>query len=302
MVDGGRNLPSSDPNHHSIGVPSQQPVSLFSRILLSPPRCASARCLRSAFAGKTVLITGASYGIGEATSHLLADAGATVILVARTKDKLGEVVEQIRGRGAQAYAYPGDLYHAAEMPDLAARIQTAHPRIDVVISNAGKSIRRRIADSWGRTDLERSLAVNFSSPAALIMALLPRMIEQGGGQIINVSTVSARQPGAPRWSAYQGSKAGFDVWLRSIACELRPQKIFISSIYMPLVHTRMIAPSGIYERVPALTPLEAAQVIARAAIKPFDRIAPWWLWCCELAVLCFGTLVNRALTASDHRR
>jgi NAD(P)-dependent dehydrogenase (short-subunit alcohol dehydrogenase family) len=188
------------------------------------------------------------------------------------------------------------------MPDLATRIQAVHPRIDLVISNAGKSIRRRIVDTFGRTDLERSLAVNFSSPAALIMALLPRMIEQGGGQLINVSTVSTRQPGAPRWSAYQGSKAGFDVWLRSIACELRPRKIFISSIYMPLVRTRMVAPSGIYDRVPALTPLEAAQVIARAAIKPADRIAPWWLWWCELAVLCFGTLTNHLLTALDHRR
>jgi len=277
-------------------------VSLFSRILLSPPRCASARRLRSAVAGKTVLVTGASFGIGEATSHLLADAGAAVILVARSKDKLGELVEHIRGRGGQAFAYPGDLYHADQMPDLAARIQAAHPRVDVVISNAGKSIRRRIVDALGRTDLERCLAVNFSSPAALITALLPRMIEQGGGQIINVSTVSARQPGAPRWSAYQSSKAGFDVWLRSIACELRPRKIFISSIYMPLVRTRMIAPSGIYDRVPALTPLQAAQVIARAVVKPADRIAPWWLWWSELAVLCLGTLVNRVLTALDHRR
>jgi NAD(P)-dependent dehydrogenase (short-subunit alcohol dehydrogenase family) len=277
-------------------------VSLFSRLLLSPPRCASARRLRSAIAGKTVLITGASFGIGEASSHLLADAGATVLLVARTKEKLGELVEQIRGRGGQAFAYPGDLYHADQMSDLATRIQAAHPRVDLVISNAGKSIRRRIINAFERTDLERSLAVNFSSPAALIMALLPRMIEQGGGQIINVSSVSARQPGAPRWSAYQGSKAGFDVWLRSLACELRPRKIFISSIYMPLVRTRMIAPSGIYDRVPALTPLEAAQVIARAAVKPADRIAPWWLWWCELAVLCFGTLANRMLTALDHRR
>ena len=270
--------------------------------MLSPPRCASARHLRSAVAGKTVLITGASYGIGEATSQLFAEAGATMILVARTKDKLEELVEQIRGRGGQAFAYPGDFYHPDQMPDLATRIQAAHPRIDVVVSNAGKSIRRRIVDAWERTDLERSLAVNFSSPAAFIMALLPRMIEQGGGQIINVSTVSARQPGAPRWSAYQSSKAGFDVWLRSLACELRPRKIFISSIYMPLVRTRMIAPSGIYDRIPALTPLEAAQVIARAAVKPADRIAPWWLWWSELAVLCFGTLVNRTLTALDRRR
>jgi NAD(P)-dependent dehydrogenase (short-subunit alcohol dehydrogenase family) len=277
-------------------------VSLFSRILLSPPRCASASRLRSAIAGKTVLITGASFGIGEAASHQFADAGATLILVARTKDKLEELVEQIRMRGGKAFAYPADLYHADQMPDLATRIQAVHPRIDLVISNAGKSIRRRIVDTFGRTDLERSLAVNFSSPAALIMALLPRMIEQGGGQLINVSTVSTRQPGAPRWSAYQGSKAGFDVWLRSIACELRPRKIFISSIYMPLVRTRMVAPSGIYDRVPALTPLEAAQVIARAAIKPADRIAPWWLWWCELAVLCFGTLTNHLLTALDHRR
>jgi NAD(P)-dependent dehydrogenase (short-subunit alcohol dehydrogenase family) len=275
-------------------------MSLLSR-LISPPQCRSVARLARVIRGKTVLITGASFGIGEATALLLSRAGAEVILIARSAEKLDSLVAQIVARGGKAHAYPADLYKVTDAAELIRHVEAKHPRLDLVVCNAGKSIRRRITEQFDRDDLERSLALNFSSPAALITALLPRMLAQGGGQIISVSTVSAKQPGAPRWGTYQGSKAGFDLWLRSVACELRPQGIRVSSVYMPLVRTRMSAASGLYDRVPALSSSEAAEVIAYAIVRGADRVAPWWLVWGELLTLLFSTPINRLLTLMDQR-
>lgn len=276
-------------------------MSTFYRLLLSPPACRDVERLGAKVSGKTILITGASFGIGEATALLLARAGAEVILLARTQDKLDVLVDQIKDQGGTAHAYAADLYKMADIPTLMQQIQAAHPRIDIVVSNAGKSIRRRITDSFGRDDLERTLALNFSSPAALLMALFPRMIAQGGGQIINVSTISVKQPSAPRWGTYQSTKTGFDVWLRSVANELYNQNILVSSVYLPLVRTRMIAPTKMWEKLPALSPLEAAQSIAYAIVYAPDRVAPWWLWPSELMSLLVGTPLNRLLSFWDAR-
>jgi len=276
-------------------------MCLLTRLLLSPPACRNLERLRAKVAGKTVLITGASFGIGEASALLFAQAGAEVLLVARSADKLHQLAEFIAQQGGKASAYPADLYKVSEVRALMQAVQAAHPRLDIVVCNAGKSIRRRTTQSFGRDDLERSVALNLLSPAAMLMALLPRMIEHGGGQIVNVSTVSARQPGAPRWGTYQASKAGFDVWLRSLANELRPQGIYASTVYLPLVRTRMIAPTPLYDRLPALSPLEAAQAVAQAVVSQADRVAPWWLWWSELVTLLAPTPIHRILTYLDRR-
>jgi short-subunit dehydrogenase len=270
-------------------------------LLLSPPACRDPKRLEVAVSGKTILVTGASYGIGEATALLLARAGAEVLLIARSREKLHQLATTIVQQGGKANAYPADLYQVAEVPALVQTLQAAHPRIDIVVSNAGKSIRRPITMSFGRNDLERSVALNFLSPAAMLMALLPRMIAQGGGQIVHVSTVSARQPGAPRWGTYQASKAGFDIWLRSVGNELRPRGIYTSSVYLPLVRTRMIAPTPLYNRLPALSPLEAAEAIAYAIVSRAERVAPWWLWWSELVTLLAPTPIHRILTYLDQR-
>jgi NAD(P)-dependent dehydrogenase (short-subunit alcohol dehydrogenase family) len=272
-------------------------VSFFVRYFVAPPSLSRLEPLERALRGKTVLITGSSFGIGEATALLLARAGAEVILLARTEEKLKALVAQISSQGGRAHAYPMDLSNVTEVRVQMKRLEALHPRIDLIICNAGKSIRRSIEDSFERDDLERCLALNFASPALLLMALLPRMIEQGGGRVISVATSSAKLPGAPRWAAYQSSKAGFDVWLRSVAAELRLQRVLISSVYMPLVRTRMSTASPVFDRVPALTPELSAQVIAYAAITGADRVAPWWLWWAEWLSIWFLTPINRILTA-----
>lgn len=269
--------------------------------LIGPRRCRHTDRLRAAIDGRTVLITGASFGIGEATARRFAAAGAEVLLVARTIEKLEALVDEITAAGGRATAYPADLSHVESIADLAARIEAEHPRLDVIVLNAGRSIRRRITESFGRHDLDRSIALNLSSPAAITMALLPRLLDQGGGHFVNVSTVAALQPGAPRWGTYQGSKAGFDMWFRAVATELRPRGITASSVYLPLVRTRMSAPIRFYAKVPALTPDQAAQVLAHAVVTRRDRIAPWWLWWCQLGTLLARTPVDRVLTALDRR-
>ena len=275
------------------------PFTALRRLLLSPPSCRDPGVLRSAVSGKTVLITGASYGIGEATALLLAGAGAEVVLLARSAAKLEHLVQTIRGTGGQAHAYALDLYRGEDVAPLLAFIQTQHPRIDMVVSNAGKSIRRSVLHSLPGRDLERSLAVNFSSPASMVAALLPGMAAQGGGRIVNVSSVAARMPGAPRWASYQSSKAGFDLWLHGAVTELNARGVTAASVYLPLVHTRMSAATPIYTRLPGLSPLDAAQAVAYALISGRRRVAPWWLFWAELGAALLPGLTHRALLLSE---
>ncbi|CAM3259566.1 Short-chain dehydrogenase [Deinococcus saxicola] len=244
---------------------------------------------------QTVLVTGASHGIGEATARLLARCGAEVLLLARSGERLAEVAAGIRAAGGRASIYRLDLTDPTAVKAVAAQIEAHHPRIDAVISNAGHSIRRPILHSAGKDDLGRLLAVNFSGPAALLLALLPRMVAGGGGVIVSVSSASALPPGLPRWAAYQGSKAGFDLWLGSLGNELRGRGVRVSSVYLPLVRTRMIAPTRAYRFAPALTPLEAAQSVVYPLVNPVRRVAPWWLKGQQVAALLLPNTLDRAL-------
>ncbi|GGO31283.1 SDR family NAD(P)-dependent oxidoreductase [Deinococcus humi] len=272
---------------------------MLRRVLLSPPACRDLRPLVAAVRGKAVLITGASYGIGEATARLLASCGAEVILLARSGERLEVVAAEIRGAGGQTSVYPLNLTDLEAVRAVASQIAANHPRIDAIISNAGHSIRRPVLDSTERDDLGRLLAVNFSGPAALLLALLPRMVAQGGGMIVNVSSASAMPPGIPRWAAYQGSKVGFDLWLGSVANELHGRGVRVSSVYLPLVRTRMIAPTRAYRFAPALTPLEAAQSVVYPLVQPMRRVAPWWLKGQQVATLLFPDALDRLMGGAE---
>ncbi len=124
-----------------------------------------------------------------------------------------------------------------------------HGQVDVLVSNAGKSIRRSIADSYQRFhDIERTNSVNYLGPAKLVLELLPSMRERGSGHIVNVSTAGVRTPPMARWSAYLASKSAFDMWLRCVSQEVRDDGVTTSTIYMGLVHTRMSSPTPTAEQ------------------------------------------------------
>lgn len=266
-------------------------MSVLARLLLSPPACRDRGALRRAVAGHTILVTGASSGIGAATARQLGEAGATVLLLARREAALGAVAAQIRAAGGQAHLYPANLADPAGVQAVAGRIQAAHPRLHAVVSNAGRSVRRRAQDGEATQDLPRLLAVNFSGPAALLLALRPALA--AGSVVVNVSSVSARHVGAPRWSAYQGSKAGFDLWLHAAGAEW--PRVRVASVYLPLVRTPMSAPTRAYRFLPALSADEAAQAVLWPLVRPVMRAAPWWLRGVELAGLLAPHALGRAL-------
>lgn len=237
------------------------------------PRTGEAE-LRAAVAGRTVLVTGSSFGIGEATARRLAGAGAKVLLVARTAERLLEVSEEL---GDHAYPYPCDLTNYDAVGELAARLLYEHGAPDVLVNNAGKSIRRSIADSTDRFhDFQRSIAINYLGPIRLTLALLPAMRERGSGHLVNISTSGVRGlPASPGWSAYQSSKAAFDVWSRSVAQEVRPDGVASTSIYMGLVKTRMSAPN--FATLPGLSPEGAAALVCDAIVRRPRTAGPHWV-------------------------
>jgi NAD(P)-dependent dehydrogenase (short-subunit alcohol dehydrogenase family)/thioester reductase-like protein len=220
--------------------------------------------ITSAVAGKTILITGASSGIGKASALLLARAGATVLLVARGLEQLEETCQEIVADGGSAYMYPADISDPESVDALIERVQIEHPRIDVLVNNAGRSIRRSIALSYDRFhDFERTMQLNYLGTIRLIMGLLPRMREQRSGHVINISSIGV-QTNPPRFSAYVASKSALDAWTRVVSSECIADNVHFTTIHMPLVKTPMIAPTKLYDRFPTISPEEAGEMIAEA--------------------------------------
>ncbi len=246
--------------------------------LLYPTSRPQDAALREAVSGRVVLVTGASHGIGRATAVALSRAGATVLLVARSADALEELAAELRADGGSAAAYPADLTDLdGDVPALVERILAEHGPPDVVVNNAGKSIRRAIDKSYERFhDFTRTTDVNYLGPVRLLLGLLPAMRQRGSGHVVNVSTVGVLLPPTPRWSAYQASKAAFDSWLRAVAAESHADGVTATSLYMALVHTRMSAPSNDFDLVPGLSPEEAAGLVCHGIVDRPVAIRPWW--------------------------
>jgi NAD(P)-dependent dehydrogenase (short-subunit alcohol dehydrogenase family) len=231
------------------------------------------RSLRGAVEGKVVVITGASSGIGEAIAVRVGEAGATTILVARSEEKLNEVKAEIEEVGGTAFVHPANLSEIEDCDRLVEEILAEHGRVDVLVNNAGRSIRRSIENSYDRFhDFQRTMQLNYFGALKLIIGFLPGMRERKSGHIINVSSIGA-QTNTPRFSAYVASKSALDAFSRSIASEIVEDRVYITTVYMPLVRTPMIAPTGIYDAFPTATPEEAADLITRAMIERPKKIA-----------------------------
>lgn len=231
------------------------------------------RSLRGAIGGKTVLITGASSGIGQATAFRLAEAGAKVIMVARGEDALRETQADIDKRGGESYWYSCDLTSLEEIDALLGKVLADHGHVDILVNNAGRSIRRAIHLSFDRFhDFERTMQLNYFGSLRMTMGLLPTMMERRRGHVINISSIGVLS-NAPRFSAYVASKAALDSFARCAAAELSHKGISFTTINMPLVRTPMIAPTRIYENVPTISPEEAAELVAEAVIHKPKRVA-----------------------------
>lgn len=223
--------------------------------------------------GKNIIITGASSGIGLTAAKQLANAGAHVILMARTKEKLEEVKAEIEAEGGQASVFPCDLNDMDSIDQVSKEIQASFDHIDILVNNAGRSIRRAVHESVDRFhDFERTMQLNYFGAVRLVLNLLPDMMARKQGQIINISSIGVLA-NATRFSAYVASKAALDAFSRCLSAEALSHKIALTSIYMPLVRTPMIAPTKMYNYVPTLSPEQAADLIAYAIVKRPKKIA-----------------------------
>jgi short-subunit dehydrogenase len=231
------------------------------------------RSLAGAVRGKIVLITGASSGIGRATAVKVADAGATVLLVARSIEKLEETKEEIVAAGGSAHIHRCDMSEIEDIERMAEEVLAYHGHVDILVNNAGRSIRRSVALSYDRFhDYERTIQLNYLGALRLILALLPTMRARKSGHIVNISSIGT-QTNPPRFSAYVASKAALDAFSRVIASEVVDDKVHLTTINMPLVRTPMIAPTRMYDMFPAITPEEAAEMIAKAMVNKPKKVA-----------------------------
>ena len=222
--------------------------------------------------GKTIIVTGASSGIGEAAARRLAQLGGKVLLVARREAELARIKADIEAAGGKAWIYPADLSSEAGVDACLDAILAEHPRIDILINNAGRSIRRTIRESLDRYhDYQRTMQLNYFASVRMILRLLPQMLERHDGHIVNVSSMAALIP-TPYYSAYAGSKSALDGFSRSVRAELVDKGVHLTVINFPLVKTAMTAPTKVYRYLRQMDVDDAADWIVTAIEKRPARL------------------------------
>ena len=214
--------------------------------------------------GKVVVVTGASSGIGREVARRVATLGGRPLMLARRRDVLADLAKEIRAAGGECHDYPVDLTDFEACDRTVERILVEHGGVDVLINNAGHSIRRSLELSLHRFhDFQRTMQLNYFAAVRLILAFLPTMRARRQGHIVNVSSAGV-QFGAPRFAAYVASKAALDAFSRTLATEVMGDNIHVTTVYMSLVRTPMIEPTRIYRNMPALSPARAAKQVVDA--------------------------------------
>ncbi|NQZ06080.1 MAG: SDR family oxidoreductase [Algicola sp.] len=222
---------------------------------------------------KFIMITGATSGIGLATSLRLAKTQAKLILVARKEEGLIETKQLVEDMGGTCYTYIADLSSNDDCDKLIKTVSENHGVVDILLNNAGRSIRRSVEHSVDRFhDYERCMQLNYFGCLKLIMGFLPGMTKKRFGHIINISSIGVLT-NSPRFSAYVASKSALEAFTRCAAAEYSDTGVSFTTINMPLVKTPMIAPTKIYDYFPTLNPDQAVDLIAKAIIHKPKRVA-----------------------------
>ena len=230
------------------------------------------RSLRGNVQDKVVIVTGAGTGLGEATAIRLAEAGARVIITGRTLETLESTRQQIEEAGGVCHVYTCDISDYESCDAFTQQVLSDFGHVDILINNAGRSIRRAVEHSFDRFhDAERTMQLNYFGCLRLIYGLLPSMSERRSGHIINISSMGAIAPAA-RFSVYAASKSALEGWTRCAEAEFSDQNIHFTTVNMALVRTPMIAPTKAYDYAPALSPAEAAEMIVEAIVDKPSRV------------------------------
>jgi NAD(P)-dependent dehydrogenase (short-subunit alcohol dehydrogenase family) len=210
--------------------------------------------------GRTAVVTGASRGIGAATARALDRAGARVALVARTAQALESVAADL---SHDPLVIPDDLADPASPDRVAARALEALGRVDVLVNNAAAAARLASTELDGET-IDRMLAVNVRNLLLLTTALLPSMLENGRGSIVNLSSVSG-VIGTPNRSAYAATKGAVDAMTRSLAMEFGPRGIRVNSVAPGIIDTDLWASN---KAIPGVVEETSKQIAMRRWGQP----------------------------------
>lgn len=236
---------------------------------------------RRPLAGKNILITGGSAGIGKATARMCLARGANVMIVARDADGLDAAVTELSATASidgippgRVYAYQCDITDEQAVESLVKNVLAEHDHVDILVNNAGRSIRRATINATDRMhDYRRVMAVNYFGAVNLILGLLPHMVERQTGHIVNVSSIAVQARG-PRFGAYAASKAALETFSDVAGSETLSDHVTFSNVRLPLVRTRMIAPTDAYESQPSWGVDKAASRVLRAIVRHPKRVGP----------------------------
>jgi short-subunit dehydrogenase len=271
-------------------------AKLLRRAVQEPRRAPRPHSLSEALSGKRVVVTGASSGIGKAIALEVAAHGGSVLLVARKREALEQVRSEIEAKGGSAHVFVADLSQAEDCERLLAELREAGA-VDVLINNAGRSIRRSVRHAYDRMhDFERTMALNYFGALRLILGLLPDMRARRSGHIINISSAGVLFK-TPRFAAYVASKAALDAFTEVAATEAYADQVHFTTVHMPLVRTPMIAPTKAYRRMPALTPEQAARLTLDALVSQQTRVTPFFAGWSAVSRALFPVRTLRVINA-----
>ncbi len=229
--------------------------------------------MNSVIRQQRALITGASSGIGKETALAFAKAGINLVLIGRDQQKLATVAAMAADLGVSAQAYPLDLADIPEVAPNIAKIAQESGPIDILINNAGMGYTNPLADT-PLSDWQRVIDLNLTSVYQCVQGILPAMRQQGGGTIINVSSIAADNF-FPDWGAYSVSKAGLVAFSRILAIEERANAIRITIIIPGAVNTPIWDSDSVkadFDRSAMLTPDIIAQAILQAVLLPKQAV------------------------------
>ncbi len=216
--------------------------------------------------GQVAIMTGGGSGIGRSAALMLAAEGAQVVVAGRRKAPLDEVVGEIAQAGGRAVARPCDVEKAAEARALAEWTIAQYGRVDILVNNAGHSSRARNIRWVGQEEWDSVLAVNLTGVYALTQAVLPSMIERGGGTIITISSLAALRPGLIGGAPYGAAKAAVLNLMGHVHNVLRDKGIRATTIMPAEVDTPILDNRPLRPDAMARSTMMHADDVARAIL------------------------------------
>jgi 3-oxoacyl-[acyl-carrier protein] reductase len=231
------------------------------------------------FSGEVAWVTGSSTGIGRAVAEGLARQGCRAVVHYNSSEaEAKEVVQKIEASGGEATLVGGDVSDAGEVRRMVGEIEDRYGRLDILVNNAGSLIERRTLEEMTEDLWERVMDVNLKSVYLCSQAVLPMMKRQGGGRIVNVTSVAARNGGGPGSVAYATSKGGVSTLTRAMAKELIPEGILVNGVAPGIITTpfhERFTPPEMREKMVGAIPMGREGTPEEAAGAVLFLASPW---------------------------